>query len=106
DLGHGVDVFLAVAPAVFHLLDGDVGGDALGHAAHGAGQARLVSGLQLGAGEAEEGQQRVYLHPGGHGVVVTQAELVFLAGLGEAFEQAQLAIYAGQSAAAVLDAAG
>ena len=37
ELGDGKHVFLAVTPAAFDLLEGDVGGDAGGEAADGGG---------------------------------------------------------------------
>lgn len=58
------------------------------------------------AGEAEGVEEAVEVDPGGHGIVVTELELVFLAGEGEAFDQSGLAVDAGQAAAAIFEATG
>ena len=51
-------------------------------------------------------QEAVDIDPGGEGVVVPELEFGFLAGHGEAFEQADAAVDAGEAAAAVFEAAG
>ena len=103
ELGNWIDVFLAVAPALFHVLQCDVGGDARGHRADGGGGAVGVG--ELGAREPEEREQAVDVDPEGVVIVISEIELVGLAREGETFDEAYAPIDAGEATAVVFDAA-
>lgn len=117
ELGGGEDVLLTVAPAFLDVLEGDVGGEAGGEVADGVGDpgggvfGRGGGGVFGGgaeevlAGESEGGEEGIEADPGGHGVVVAEAELVLLAGHGESLDEAGETIDAGESATAILEAA-
>ena len=65
----------------------------------------LASIGEVGAVEAEGGEELVEIDPAGVRVVVGQGELGFFARHGEAFDEPDAAIDAGQAAAAVFEAA-
>lgn len=102
-LADGEDVLLAVAPAFFDVLEGDVGGHAGGEAADGG--AGFGGVPEVVAGELENREQGVDVDPAGIGVVVGEVEFVLLVGHGEAFDELEPAIHAGEAAAAVFEAA-
>ena len=108
ELGDGEDIFLAVAPAFFDVLEGEVGGHAAGEAADGIGDFEVGGGAgeEVGALEAEGGEELIEVDPGRKGIIVGEVEFIFFAGHGEAFDEAGAAVDAGEAAAAVFEAAG
>ncbi len=98
------DVFLAVAPAFFDILESDVGGHACGEITDGLSDLFLI--FEVGADEAEDGEEFIEMDPCGHGVVEGETEFVFFAGHGEAFDETRAAVDAGEAAAAVFEPAG
>jgi hypothetical protein len=113
ELGDWEDVFLAIAPAFFDLLQSDVGGEAGSELADGDGDlfpSVFVSGLgrldDILAIETEDGEEAVDVDPGGHGIVEAELELVLLARHGETFHESGAAVDAGEAAAAVFEATG
>ena len=104
ELGHGENILLAMAPAFFDFLEGDVAGHAMAEFADGGLDAGGV--CQISTGEAEQREELVEVNPGGHGVVVGEGEFILLAGHGEAFDKPGAAIDPGEAPAAILNAPG
>src|ERR1035437_1119365 len=104
ELGNREDVFLAVAPALLHLLERDVRGHLRPEGANGGSD--LFPVVEISAGQGEGSEQLIEINPAGVRVVVAQGELGFLARHGEALDQADPAIDACQAAATVFEAAG
>ena len=102
-MGDGVHIFPSVAPAFCDVGEGDVGWDAGGEIADGGGDFRFI--LKIGARKSEAVEQLVEIDPRRHRVVVRERKLVLFARHGETFEETDLAIDAGETAAAVFDAA-
>lgn len=119
ELGDRIDVFLGVAPAFLDFFQGDVSGHAGREIADGGvdvfgrgggGRGRVIGmgrggGEEIGARQAEDVEQLIEVDPCGHRVVVREFEFLLFARHGEAFDQAQAAINAGETAAAVIEAA-
>ena len=103
ELRHREDVFLALAPALLHVFQGDVGGHALGNGADGG---RDLFGVpEIVAAQPEGGQQAVDIDPVGGAVVEGETRFDLLVGQRHPFHQPQRAIHRGQTAAAVLNVA-
>ncbi len=96
---HREHVFLSFAPALFDVLQSDVGGHASGHGADAVGD---LSGIpQILARQAERFQQPVQVNPRGRAVVIGQARFHFFGRQRQAFHQPRASVHAGQAAAAI-----
>jgi hypothetical protein len=105
-LGDGKDVFLAVAPAFFDFLNGDVSGESFGNGADGDGDFIFVVSEDIITGETEESEELVDVDPSRHGVVITEVELILFMGEGKAFEETGASVNTGKAATAVFEPAG
>ena len=93
-----------MAPAFLDIFERDVGGHAGGEVPDGLSDFLFVP--EVVPAQAEGGEQLVEVDPCGHGIVEREAEFVFFARHGEAFDKAWGAIDAGEASTAVLEAAG
>jgi len=96
---------LTVSPALFDVLEGDVGRHACRNAAYGRVDPFLVSVEQVGTGQPKDTQQVVDVDPHRVRVIVGELELVLFARQRQPFDQAWVPIDAREPAAPVFYAA-
>ena len=120
ELSDRENVFLGVAPAFFDVFEGHVSGHASGEGTDGGvemvgcrgrsgggiGGVDGCRGEEIGAGQLEDFEEPVEVNPGGHRVVVGEFEFLLFTRHGEAFDQPEPAVDAGEAAAAIVDAPG
>jgi hypothetical protein len=103
-LGDRIDVLLAVAPAFLHILQGHVGWQPGGDGADGG--RRFFRVTEVGPREREHAEQPVDVDPARVAVVISEGELVVLAGKGEALDDPEAPVNARDPAAMVFNALG
>src|SRR5664280_1196017 len=103
-LGHREDIFLTFAPALFDVLERDVGRHARSDTAD-----RSFDPISVGeriAGQVEYGEQTVHIDPVCRAVVVAKTAFQIFAGKRQTLNQSNTAIHSGEAASAIFDVPG